>query len=79
METPGQILRRTRLAAGIRQKALTEILGISSPFLCVIELGKRPLPWKHIIKLPDGIREEVQLAAERVALQEIRHGKTPIE
>jgi transcriptional regulator with XRE-family HTH domain len=50
----GSLIRKRRIELGMRQEALTKALGwkhVSTQQLSNIELGKNPVPSKHINKL----------------------------
>ncbi len=55
----GEIIRREREKAGIKQLDLAATLGVSQSFMAHIEAGKRPLPLAYLSKLPDQIRRPV--------------------
>jgi predicted transcriptional regulator len=68
-------LRSARKEAGIRQRALASMLGITPQFLADIERGRRELMRRHYANLPDQIRRKVIAAAideYRDAIAELR-------
>lgn len=66
METLGTALAAARKAIGMRQQALATLLGISSQYLCDIEMGRKVFPEALVPLLPETLRPVVveRLVAE---------------
>ncbi len=55
-------LRRSRISAGLTQRQVAEMLGITPQFMSDIEQGRRALGEKYISKLPPVMRAFVATA-----------------
>ncbi len=79
----GQILRDARIACGIRQGQLAELLGVSPWALNRVEHGKRKFEDHWLARLPGAIRDPVyqarQQELERSASKMIRRAPIPGE
>mgnify|MGYP001599507943 CR=1 FL=1 len=49
-------LRNARVSAGLTQRQIAEMLGVTPQFICDIELERRVLGEKYLPLLPPGIR-----------------------
>jgi len=73
-------LRSSRIAAGLSQRRLGEILGVTQAYVCDIEHGRRSLGEKYLEMLPEPIRYAVAGAMIREHLDAIsRIGHRPPE
>lgn len=63
MSDIGFALRAGRIAAGLEQAKIAEILGLSPQFICDVESGRRSLNPAHFAKLPEPVRRSVVVAA----------------
>jgi DNA-binding XRE family transcriptional regulator len=59
MSRVAEVLVEARKAAGLTQRQLAELIGVTQATLANIELGKRPLPRERMAKLPPAIRRKV--------------------
>lgn len=47
----GRYLRKLRIDHGMIMRDLAKVLGVSSAFVSALELGKKPITEKHIVKI----------------------------
>ncbi len=59
-ETYGQIIRRQRIEAGLKQKEVARRAGISQPDLCDSEKDNRPLSQAEFLRLQAAIVELIE-------------------
>jgi transcriptional regulator with XRE-family HTH domain len=71
MRNIGQALREGRLAQGLTQRDLGEMLGITQAYLSDIEQDRRALGEKHFKRLPDPIKAAVLTAEKQELLAKI--------
>jgi transcriptional regulator with XRE-family HTH domain len=60
--TVADALRNSRVSAGLTQRQVAEMLGVTPQFMSDIEQGRRALGEKYLSKLPDGMRRIVATA-----------------
>ncbi len=75
----GTVLAEARKAAGLQQKALASIMGISASYLCDLEGNRRPFPIERMIQLPQSIRPKVAEALMKKRLSEIEQLRSWVE
>jgi len=60
--TVADALRNSRVSAGLTQRQVAEMLGVTPQFMSDIEQGRRALGEKYLAKLPPGMRKRVASA-----------------
>lgn len=65
----GMVLREARIAAGLQQKELAQIMGVHPTFLSDLEKGQRAFHDRYLDRLPDMMKNPVReaLVAEHEA------------
>lgn len=63
MNSVTEAFLRARRAAGLSQRSLAKLLGVTPQFLCRVECGVKPLPRERYPLLPVPIRNAVIDAA----------------
>jgi len=74
-------LRKSRVSAGLTQRQVAEMLGVTPQFMSDIEQGRRALGEKYLHKLPDAIRASVISAMvneHKSAIARIYAARSPI-
>jgi transcriptional regulator with XRE-family HTH domain len=67
VDSPGEILRRARSAAGLSQRALAERAGTSQPAIARYERGISTPSWETLQRLAAACGRRVRLSAEIAA------------
>ncbi len=70
-----EALRKSREQTGMTQRAVATLLGVSYPYLCDMENGRRSFPKARLPELPDPIRRAVARAMIQKHQEAIREIK----